>query len=284
MTAYLVDTVADRPRSRRNAIRVDNPLSGLLDLPERSSKPRLTGLTMAIDTGWPTAAFIDAVESAASHLDVVKFGWGTAVVTADLGRKIDCLRANGVRFSFGGTLFEKFAAQGRVNEYLRACESMGVDLLEISNGTIDMSNTQKAAHIRACAADFTVISEVGFKDSERSLELRPEHWVAFIEEDLEAGATMVITETRESGRAGLCRPDGTIRDDLVDAILTSGVPAGRLLFEAPNKALQVHFIEQLGPEVNLGNVALDELIALETLRLGLRGDTLVHFEGERAHA
>lgn len=254
-----------------------------LELPDRTSKPRRQGLTMVIDSGLSTVAFDDAMTSAAAYIDLVKFGWGTALVTADLDRKIESLRRNDIRFSFGGTLFEKFAAQDRFDAYLELCRSMAVDVIEVSNGTIPMSNPAKCAYVAKCAdAGFEVVSEVGFKDADRSQRLSPSQWVDCINEDLAAGASMVITEARESGRSGICRPDGELRWGLIEDILSSGVNSDSLLFEAPTKELQTHFVTRVGSNVNLGNIAPFDVIGLETLRLGLRSDTLEHFEAIRA--
>ena len=233
---------------------------------------------MVIDNGMPQAMFADAVASAAPYVDIVKFGWGTALVTEDLERKIDCLHDHGIRFSFGGTLFEKFVLQGRFESFLQVCRYFTSDLVEISNGTIPMEAAEKATYIRRCADEFPVVSEVGFKDARRSEQLSAEQWINAIHIDLDAGAQLVITEARESGKSGMCRSDGTVRDGLIEAILASGVDADDLLFEAPTKALQTHFVTLVGPNVNLGNVAPAEVLALETLRLGLRSDTLVQFE------
>ena len=255
----------------------------VLHLPDRATKPRQRGLTMIIDNGLPHSYFADAVTTAASYIDVVKFGWGTSIVTDDLERKLDVLRANGIRSSFGGTLFEKFVVQDAFDSYLELCRRYGVDLVEVSNGTIPMPNTLKAAYIRKCADEFEVFSEVGFKDAQRSERMAPSQWIDCIAEDLDAGAAMVITEARESGRSGICSAHGELRWGLIEDILASGIDADRLLFEAPTKAMQTHFITRLGPDVNLGNIAPGDVIALETLRLGLRADTLLCFE-ERTHA
>jgi phosphosulfolactate synthase len=233
---------------------------------------------MVIDNGMPHAMFADAVGSAAPYVDIVKFGWGTALVTENLERKIEVLHDNGVKFSFGGTLFEKFVLQGRFESFLQVCRYFGSDLVEISNGTIPMTALEKATYIRRCAEEFPVVSEVGFKDVQRSERLSPQQWIDAIRLDLDAGAQLVITEARESGKSGMCCSDGSVRDGLIEAILASGVDADDLLFEAPTKALQTHFVTLLGPNVNLGNVAPGEVLGLETLRLGLRSDTLVQFE------
>jgi phosphosulfolactate synthase len=249
-----------------------------LDLPARSHKPRHRGLTMVIDNGLPTGYFADAVASAAPYVDIVKFGWGTCLVTGDLQRKIDCLHDHGIRFCFGGTLFEKAVVQDRFDAFLDFCHGWGCDLVEVSNGTIPLSNTAKAEYVRRAAAEFTVTSEVGFKDVRRSDALASWQWVESIREDLAAGASLVVTEARESGRSGICHADGRLRGDLIDGILASGIDPDLLLFEAPTKDLQAHFVAMLGADVNLGNVAPADVLGVETLRLGLRSDTLLHFE------
>lgn len=255
-----------------------------LDLPDRTTKPRLHGLTMAIDNGIPHGAFADAMSSTAEYVDLVKFGWGTALVTPDVERKFELLRRLGIGYFFGGTLFEKFVQQGRFESFLTLCRLCDCRYVEVSNGTIEMSPPDKAYFIARCTEEFTVLSEVGFKDAGRSSELTPAGLVDAIGSDLQAGASLVITEARESGRSGICRPDGTPREDLVDAMLSSGVDPGRLVFEAPTKDLQAHFVKLLGANVNLGNIAPHDVIGLETLRQGLRSDTLMHFEKERTCA
>jgi phosphosulfolactate synthase len=249
-----------------------------LQLPPRASKPRSTGLTMVIDGGIGVTHFADLISSAAEYIDFVKFGWGTAVVTAGLQAKIDVLTANGIGFYFGGTLFEKYVLQGRFDDYRKFCDAWSCRHVEASNGTITLSNSEKASYIRKLTADFTVISEVGYKDPGRSEQLPPRIWVEYIKEDLAAGATLVTLEARESGRSGICRPDGALRFGLVEDVLASGLSQDSLLFEAPSTTLQAYFVTRLGPDVNLGNVPAAGVIGLETLRLGLRADTLAVFE------
>jgi phosphosulfolactate synthase len=249
-----------------------------LDLPERASKPRSSGLTMMIDGGLPPRHFRDVIESAGEYVDFVKFGWGTAVVSPHLHCKIDVLRHHGIGFYFGGTLFEKHVLQNRLDDFRSFCASFSCTHVEVSNGTIDLPNSEKAGYIRKLSDDFHVVSEVGFKDAERSEQLAPSRWIASIREDLDAGADLVTLESRESGRSGICRPDGRLRFHLIEEILSCGLGANRLLFEAPSAGLQGYFIKRIGPDVNLGNVAPSEVIALETLRLGLRADTLLCFE------
>jgi phosphosulfolactate synthase len=250
----------------------------VLALPKRAVKPRESGLTMVIDGGIPLGQFTDLISFGADYIDSVKFGWGTALVTNCLREKISVLADSGIDFYFGGTLFEKFVLQGRFEDYRRFCDEYGARHVEVSNGTIEISNAEKAGYIRKLAPDFTVVSEVGFKDPTRSELLPPSEWNACIKEDLDAGASLVTLEARESGRSGICRPDGALRYGLVEDVLSGGVPVTRLLFEAPTTALQTHMITRIGPDVNLGNVPAQGVIGLETLRLGLRADTLTVFE------
>jgi len=249
-----------------------------LRLPSRAAKPRRTGLTMVIDGGIGVAHFADVVTSAAEYIDFVKFGWGTAVVTSRLQAKIDVLTANEIGFYFGGTLFEKYVLQGRFDDFRKFCDAWSSRHVEVSNGTIPLSNSEKASYIRKLAGDFTVVSEVGYKDPGRSEQLPPRIWAEYIAEDLAAGASLVTLEARESGQSGICRPDGALRFGLVEDVLASGVGQDRLLFEAPSTSLQAYFVTRLGPDVNLGNVPASGVIGLETLRLGLRADTLAAFE------
>jgi phosphosulfolactate synthase len=188
------------------------------------------------------------------------------------------LTGHGIGFYFGGTLLEKYLLQGRFDDFRRFCLDHACRHVEVSNGTIALSNTEKASYIRKLADDFTVVSEVGFKDPARSEQLPPSSWIGYIREDLEAGAALVTLEARESGRSGICRPDGALRFGLIEDVLTSGVDQRQLLFEAPTTTLQAHFVTRLGPDVNLGNVPAPGVIGLETLRLGLRADTLSAFE------
>ncbi|MGH9128111.1 MAG: phosphosulfolactate synthase [Acidimicrobiales bacterium] len=255
-----------------------------LDLPYRSAKPRHRGLTMVIDNGIPAGAFADAVDSAADYIDLVKFGWGTALVTSRLAEKTALLEEHAIGYFFGGTLFEKYVAQRRFEDYLELCHHHRCGIVEVSNGTIPITNAEKADYISRASEEFVVFGEVGYKDQERSQALSAGQWVDYIDQDLAAGATHVIIEARESGTSGICRADGEIRFDVVEHILGSQISHGSLVFEAPTKDLQTFCVTRLGADVNLGNVALDEVLATETLRLGLRGDTLLHFELEAQQA
>jgi phosphosulfolactate synthase len=250
-----------------------------LQLPERAAKPRSTGVTMVVDGGLPTRYFRDLVESSAEFLDFVKFGWGTALVTKDLSEKIAILQNAGVDFYFGGTLFEKFVLQNRLDDFRELCQKFSCQYVEVSNGTIDLTNPEKAGYIRKLSDEFQIISEVGFKDAERSENLPPSRWIECIHEDRDAGAILVTLEARESGRSGICRPNGELRFGLIEELLASEVDCNILLFEAPSSELQNYFVKRVGPDVNLGNVAATAVLGLETIRLGLRADTLTTFEG-----
>ncbi len=246
-----------------------------LRLPDRTTKPRTAGLTALIDNGAPTHYFEDVIASASSYIDFVKFGWGTSLVTAQLERKIECLREHGIEFFFGGTLFEKYYSQGKVDAYYALCLARGCRVVEISNGTVPMENREKAEFVRQFAREFVVVAEVGYKDSDKSQNLHPARWIEYMREDLASGARYVLTEARESGTSGICRPDGTLRYGLIEEMLASDLDTDRVMFEAPNKALQTYFIKRVGPNVNLANIAFADPIGVETLRLGLRSDTLL---------
>jgi len=233
-----------------------------------------SGLTMVIDSGLPTGAFTDVVTSHGEYIDLVKFGWGTALVTRDLARKTRVLAEAGIGFYFGGTLFEHHVWTDRLDEYLRLVEDTGATHIEVSNGTIPLDQHSKAEYVRRMSRYRPVLSEVGYKDSGRSARLTPADWVGALREDLDAGAFLVITEARESGRSGIAQADGHVRGDVLDAVI-GNLDTDRVLFEAPTKDLQVELITALGPGVNLGNIATHDVIALETLRRGLRGDTLL---------
>ena len=246
-----------------------------LDLPARQAKPRTGGRTMVIDNGVPVGLFQDVIDSSADLIDLVKFGWGTALVTAGIEKKISILRRHGVSFMFGGTLFEKHVHQGRFAQFRELCLNAGCDCVEVSNGTIELDPNRKAEYIAQLLPDFEVISEVGFKDQHRSELFAPSQWISDIQTDLRAGARSVILEARESGTSGICRPEGEVRHGLIEDVMRADLALDQLIFETPTKALQTYFIKRVGPDVNLGNIAMTDVVALETLRLGLRSDTLL---------
>jgi phosphosulfolactate synthase len=227
------------------------------------------GLTHVLDKGLGPRGWEDVLEVSGDHIDIVKLGWGTAYVTQNLRRKLDVLRGKPV--VIGGTFFEVCYVRDKLDEYKQWLRGLGITHVEISDGTIEIPRERKLELIQDFAKDFTVLSEVGSKDSE--VVFAPYEWVEWIKDELEAGAWKVITESREGGTAGIFRPSGEMRTGLVDEIAHS-IDFHDLLWEAPTKSSQAWFIKHFGPEVNLGNIPPEEVIPLETLRLGLRGDTL----------
>ncbi len=246
-------------------------VDGFLDVPRRAGKPRTHGLTHVLDKGLNLREIEGLFDTAGAYVDIVKFGWGTSYVTNNLEKKIALYRSFGTPVVCGGTLFEAVYGQGKLDEFKRWLTHYRFSHVEISDGTLDMPRERKLELIADFARDFTVLSEVGSKDAE--VVYAPYQWVEWIEQELAAGAWKVITEGREGGTAGIYRPTGEMRTGLVDEIVHT-IDFHELIFEAPTKASQAWFVKHFGPEVNLGNIPPEEVIALETLRLGLRGDTL----------
>ena len=243
-----------------------------LDLPERPSKPRETGLTHVIDIGLAPSDAQSLMQTAAQHIDLIRLGFGSAYVTGALQEKVDLYQSHGVPVALGGTLTELAWLQKRVDGLRDWLKQLGIEHVEVSSGSVEIPAEEKTALIRELAKEgFTVFAEVGEKDPDAIMA--PYRWLELIEEALEAGATKVVCEGRASGDAGLYRRDGEARTGLIDEILHQ-VDFHRLIFEAPQRHQQVWFIQHLGPEVNLGNIRPDDVIPLETLRLGLRADTL----------
>ncbi|HSM66098.1 MAG TPA: phosphosulfolactate synthase [Ilumatobacteraceae bacterium] len=241
----------------------------------RSSKPRNTGLTMVIDTGFGVGFLDDHLATCASHVDLAKLGFGTSMITDRLSDKLDTYRRHQVEPCFGGTLFELFHLHDELDRYAALLREHGITTVEISDGVADMEPEVKLQLIERFAAEFTVLSEVGRKDA--SVVVAPARWVASIRRELDAGATRVILEGRESGTAGLYRTSGEMRTGLVEEVLDAGFETDRLVFEAPKKDHQTYLIRLLGPNVNLANIAVLDVIACESLRRGLRADTLLDF-------
>jgi phosphosulfolactate synthase len=231
--------------------------------------PAHTGLTHVLDKGLGPRAWEDVLEVSGDHISIVKLGWGTAYVTQNLQRKLEVLRDKPV--VIGGTFFEVVYALGQLDEYKQWLTGLGLTHVEISDGTIDIPRERKLELIAEFARDFTVLSEVGSKDS--SVEYTADEWKTWLREELDAGAWKVITEAREGGSAGVFDSDGGMRTELISEI-ANAVGTEHVLFEAPTKASQAWFIKEFGPSVNLGNIPPEEAIPLATLRLGLRGDTL----------
>jgi phosphosulfolactate synthase len=243
-------------------------------IPKRSDKPRNKGITMMMDKGLGLRETEHFIEASAHLTDLVKFGFGTAFVTSQLEEKLKIYRAAGIRPYFGGTLFEAFYARGMFKEFVKMLDKYDLDLAEISDGSIIIPPDEKCKLIHELSQSRTVLSEVGSKDS--GILISPAKWVRLMKAELEAGSWKVIAEGREAGNVGVFRPNGTAHSMLINRIIASVKPED-ILWEAPQKNQQVWFIKLFGAEVNLGNIAPNDVIPLETLRLGLRGDTFFDF-------
>jgi phosphosulfolactate synthase len=243
-------------------------------LPDRTAKPRNSGVTMAMDKGLSLRETEDFMSVCVSHVDVVKLGWATSYVTPNLKEKIAIYHDAGVPVYLGGTLLEAFIIRKQFDDYLRILEQFKLTYAEVSDGSIELPHDEKCEYIRKLAKHVTVLSEVGSKDAEKIIP--PYKWIQLMNKELEAGAWKVIGEAREGGNVGLFRSTGEVREGLVDEILTQ-IPFEKIIWEAPQKSQQVWFIKLLGTNVNLGNIAPNEVIPLETIRLGLRGDTFNQF-------
>ena len=245
-----------------------------LTLPERTTKPRESGLTHVLDKGYSLDQVRQFLEVSGSYVDIVKLGWGTAVVTPNVREKIALYQSFGIPVCFGGTFFEVCLRQGKFDEFLALVDECGMECVEISDGTVAMEEEDKLAILRKLSKRYKVLSEVGSKDE--AVVITPSTWIDSIKRELEAGAWKVITEGRESGTVGIYRPTGDVKDGLLEEIRES-FDTSQLLFEAPIKKQQAWFIKQFGPNVNLGNIPPEEVISVETLRVGVRGDTLLTF-------
>ncbi len=243
-------------------------------VPERTEKPRNYGVTMMMDKGLSLTESANFIEASGHLTDLVKFGFGTAFVTKDLEAKIKLYKEAGIKPYFGGTLFEAFYARNMWDDYLRLLDKYDMDLAEISDGSIIIDHDEKCELIRKLSKEKTVLSEVGSKDS--GILISPGRWIKMMSTELEAGSWKVIAEGREAGNVGVFRPNGTAHTMLINRIIAKVNPED-ILWEAPQKNQQVWFIKLFGANVNLGNIAPNEMIPLECLRLGLRGDTFFEF-------
>ena len=246
----------------------------LNNIPERTQKPRVNGLTMVMDKGLSVREVEDFLEVAGPHSDIIKLGWATSYVTPNLEQKLKVYKDAGIPVYFGGTLFEAFIIRNQFDDYRRILDKYGMELAEVSDGSIEIAHEDKCDYIRKLSEQVTVISEVGSKDAAKILA--PYKWINLMRAELEAGAWKVIAEAREAGNVGIFRDSGEVRQGLIDEILTQ-IPAESIIWEAPQKAQQVWFIKLIGSNINLGNIAPADVIPVETLRLGLRSDTFDHF-------
>jgi len=246
----------------------------LPNIPTRPAKPREEGLTMVMDKGMSLRQAEDLVDASGHLVDIVKIGFGTSYVMPRLKEKIKLFHKASMRVYLGGTLFEAFIARGMFKDYQKLLDDLELDTAEVSDGSINLPHAEKCKYISTLAKDRTVLSEVGSKES--GILISPAKWVRMMRTELDCGSWKVIAEARESGNVGIYRPSGHAHTALVNRILAK-VPAQDIMWEAPIKSQQVWFIKMLGPNVNLGNISAEEVIPLETLRLGLRGDTFFQY-------
>lgn len=229
---------------------------------------------MVMDKGLSVRQAEDLMAVGAAYIDFVKLGWTTAYIIPQLEEKLAVYREAGVHPYFGGTLFEAFVVRDQFDDFLRLLDKYGMEHAEVSDGSIILPHEKKCEYIATLAQHTTVISEVGSKDNTKIMA--PYKWISLMKAELQAGTWRLIAESRESGNVGLYRESGEVRQGLVDEILNE-IPNEKIIWEAPLKAQQVYFINLVGPNVNLGNINTNEIIALETTRMGLRGDTFHNF-------
>ena len=242
----------------------------LKNIPERTTKPRQYGYTMVMDKGLSIREVEDFLSVAGDSVDIVKLGWGTSFVTPILKEKLKVYKDAGIPTYFGGTLFEAFIVRDQFEDYRKILDKYDMTFAEVSDGSITLDHDLKCNYVNKLAEQVTVLSEVGSKDAEKIIP--PYKWIKLMQAELDAGAWKVIGEAREGGNVGLFRSTGEVRSGLVEEILTE-IPFEKIIWEAPIKSQQVWFVKLLGSNVNLGNIAPNEVIPLETVRLGLRGDT-----------
>ena len=242
----------------------------LKNIPERSLKPRELGITMVIDKGSSLQECKNLIESSSDYIDFVKFGWTTSNFSKNLKEKIELFKKANINVYLGGTLFEAFAIRDQFEDYIDILKEYDLKYAEVSDGSISIPHKKKCEYIEKLAKHFIVFSEIGSKDEKKIIP--PYKWIKQMKAELSAGSWKVIGEARESGSVGLFRSSGEVRQGLVEEILTE-IPTEKILWEAPQKVQQVWFVKLLGPNVNLGNISGNEVISLETIRVGLRGDT-----------
>ncbi len=246
----------------------------LPNLPERTDKPRHKGLTMVMDKGISLKHAENFVDTYADYVDFVKLGFGTSVISKNVKEKIKLYQKAGIKTYVGGTLFEAFMARGKFDEYQKFIDSYRLDTAEVSDGSITMSHESKCKYINTLSKNYTVLSEVGSK--EEGIIIHPAKWISMMKAELEAGSFKVIAEARESGNVGIFHKNGSAHSMLITRI-TSKINVDDIIWETPQKSQQVYFINLFGANVNVGNIGIDDVIPLETLRIGLRGDTFFNY-------
>ncbi len=251
-----------------------NYIFDLTHLPERSAKPRKDGVTMVMDKGISLRQAEDFVSTSSRFVDFVKLGFGTSLISTHVREKVKLYQQAGMKVYVGGTLFEAFVVRNQFEDYIRYITDLGLDSAEVSDGSIELSHEHKLEYIGRLSKDFTVLSEVGSK--EEGIIIHPARWIKMMQSELEAGAAKVIAEARESGTVGIFHKDGSAHTMLINRIVNK-VKLENIIWETPQKSQQVYFLKLFGSNVNVGNIAVDDVIPLETLRLGLRGDTFFSF-------
>lgn len=243
-------------------------------LPDRTKKPRKSGLTMVMDKGISMRQAEDMMETSADFIDYIKLGFGTSVISKNVKEKIKLYQKNNIKVYLGGTLFEAFIIRNKFDEYQKFISSLGLDSAEVSDGSITIDHEKKCEYISKLAKNHTVLSEVGSK--EEGVIIHPARWIKMMQAELDAGASQVIAEARESGNVGIFHKNGSAHTLLINRIVNK-VKLENIIWETPQKPQQVYFLKLFGSNVNVGNIGVDDVIPLETLRLGLRGDTFFTF-------
>tara|TARA_B000000475_G_scaffold112992_1_gene91540 strand:+ start:58 stop:813 length:756 start_codon:yes stop_codon:yes gene_type:complete len=246
----------------------------LKNIPSRASKPREEGLTMVMDKGLSLNEAENMVALKSELTDIVKLGFGTSLLTRFIDKKINLYQKSGMMVYTGGTLFEAFVIRNQFDDFCKLMDKLKLEMVEVSDGSISINHDVKCEYIQKLSKNFKVISEIGSKDE--SIILDDSQWISFMKKELDAGSWKVIAEAREGGNVGMFDPNGNIKKDLIDKI-TLDIPVDKILWEAPQKKQQVWFINSFGANVNLGNISPNDIISLECLRLGLRGDTFENY-------
>ena len=244
----------------------------LTGIPERTQQPRTYGITMVTDKGLSAEEVRDFLSICAPHVDMVKLAFGTPLVTENLKEKIKVYQQHKIPIFFGGLLFEAFVVRNQFKDYLQMVMEYGISCTEVSDGSLNISRKEKCAYIEQLCKYGIVLSEIGSKDKDREHITPPYQWIELMKEELGAGASYIVAESRESGTVGIYRDSGEVREGLIQEILTK-IPAEKIIWEAPLKEQQLYFIQTIGCNVNLGNISPSEVIPMETMRIGLRGDT-----------
>jgi phosphosulfolactate synthase len=248
-------------------------------LPERTVKPRVNGTTMVMDKGISLRQAEDFVSVSADFVDFLKLGFGTSLITKQVKEKVKLYKDAGMKVYVGGTLFEAFVVRNQFDDYLKYISDLGLDCAEVSDGSIELSHEKKCEYINTLSKNFTVLSEVGSK--EEGVIIHPQRWINMMQSELQAGATKVIAEARESGTVGIYHKNGSAHTMLINRIVHK-IKIENIIWETPQKSQQIYFLKLFGSNVNLGNIGVDDVIPLETLRLGLRGDTFFTYLPESA--